>query len=96
MKLDDNMGKEESKLLVLLGYVIWIVAIVLYLVRKKSLKDFEKFHYLQATLIGIVGFILSFIPILGGYCGLSDMALLSLHWSKSIYGRGFKAFEKIC
>lgn len=78
MKLDDNMGKEESKLLVLLGYVIWIVAIVLYLVRKKSLKDFEKFHYLQATLIGIVGFILSFIPILGVIVGL-------VIWLYSVY-----------
>ncbi len=62
----EKMAKEgENRLLILLGYIIWIIAAVLYFARKKELSALEKYHYIQASLLGVAGLILSFIPILG-------------------------------
>ncbi len=59
--------KKDDRLLILVGYVIWIVALILYLVKKNENSKMANFHYLQSLVLGVIGFILSMFTFgLGG------------------------------
>ncbi len=56
-------GKAESdKLIPVLSYVIWLVGLIVFLVEKED--KFKRYHALQATVLGIIGFILG-ITLIG-------------------------------
>ncbi len=75
-------GKDDLVLL-FIGYIFWLVALILYAVKKDELSGFSKYHYIQAVAIGLIGFVVSIVTF--GIGGL-------LVWLYSIYN-GYQVYS---
>ncbi len=73
------MAKKDDKLIAILSYVIWLVGLIVFLVEKDD--KFKRYHALQATVLGIIGLLLS-ITFIGPL----------LVWLYSLY-LGYKVYK---
>ncbi|MEM4335403.1 MAG: hypothetical protein QXY61_00175 [Candidatus Anstonellales archaeon] len=65
-KKAEAKGKDDLVLL-FIGYIFWLVALILYAVKKDELSSFSKYHYIQAVALGLIGFVVSIVTFgLGG------------------------------
>jgi len=63
----EKKEEKDDRLLLFIGYICWLIALILYLVKKDELSKFSKYHYIQAISIGLIGFVVSILTFgLGG------------------------------
>lgn len=61
-----STGGEDAKLLALLAYIFnWVGGLLVFLIAKDK---FAKFHAMQSLILGVLGFLLSFVTF--GLLGL--------------------------
>lgn len=66
MKSTGTSGVEDAKLLSLLAYIFsWVGGLLVFLIAKDK---FAKFHAMQSLILGVLGFLLSFVTF--GLLGL--------------------------
>ncbi|MGC8979025.1 hypothetical protein [Caldisericum sp.] len=76
VKKKTEAKEKEDLVLLFIGYIFWLVALILYVVKKDELSGFSKYHYIQAVAIGLIGFVFSIVTF--GIGGL-------LVWLYSVY-----------
>lgn len=90
-KKTEAKGKDDL-LLLFIGYIFWLVALILYAVKKDELGGFSKYHYIQAVALGLIGFVIGFLTF-----GLGSLLvwLYSLYLGYQVYtGKDPRPLEK--
>jgi uncharacterized membrane protein len=75
---EDVVPSSDDKLWALLGWIIWLIALIVLLLEDKKDRPFIKYNAIQSLAFGVVMIVLSFIPIIGW---LLDFVL----WVYAIY-----------
>jgi uncharacterized membrane protein len=88
----DNMAKEDNKIMAVIAYLIGVLTIIIYLVKKED--SYLKFHALQSIVLNLAVFAVFFIisivmmpltVITGGICGILYFPLMVLPFVLYIY-----------
>jgi len=82
---DESKEVEDGKMIAIVSYLTWIGLVIAFVMNNEKKNDFAKFHIRQSLLlviIGFVGWVVFWIPIIGWLLGLGVfiiwiMALIS-------------------
>ncbi|MBE0416177.1 MAG: hypothetical protein IBX63_00235 [Coriobacteriia bacterium] len=83
-------ASDTSKLLVAVGYIVWIVALIAILIDPYKEEKFVKFHAVQALALGVAVMISWMIPIIGWIVGIVLFVFQILGAIKAFQGKYYE------
>jgi uncharacterized membrane protein len=83
-------ASDTSKLLAALGYIFFIVAVVLLFIEPYKDEDFVRFHVYQAIALQIVIWIGAAIPVVGWIAGIAGFVIAIIALVKTLQGESWE------
>ncbi|MCD6227785.1 hypothetical protein J7J90_04815 [Candidatus Micrarchaeota archaeon] len=64
-EVKSSKKEDDNPVLLLIGYIFGLIALILYIIKKDTLKEFSKYHLVQAIALWLISFVmvLTFILI---------------------------------
>jgi len=95
MAKEKTAPKEKGKddlVLLFVGYIFWIVALIVYLLKKDELSKFSKYHYVQAIFMWLIAIVVAIFTL--GF-GTIFVWLYSIYLGYQVYtGKDPRPLEK--
>lgn len=79
-----------AKLLAVLGYLFWVVAVVVLLIEPYKSQMFSRAHAVQALVLGIIMWAVAWIPIIGWIIAFAAFVVAVIALLKALKGEMYE------